>query len=76
MLQDRYAHTALKRRASPAVRDLFEQICRRNSYWKYPLVSLLFAVATPLCHSLRPCRSSAAGARACSPAALARWASG
>ena len=32
----------------PGVRALFEQICRRNSYQKYPVISQLFCTATPL----------------------------
>ena len=55
----------------PAVRDLFEQICRRNSYQKYPLVSLLFAVATPFWLILFACAKLISGRRArMLPAAL------
>ena len=55
----------------PAVRDLFEQICRRNSYQKYPLVSLLFAVATPFWLILFACAKLISGMRArMLPAAL------
>lgn len=32
----------------PDVRDFYEQICRRNEYKKYPVISLLFCTATPL----------------------------
>lgn len=32
----------------PAVRNLYERICRRNAYQEYPLVSVLFCTATPL----------------------------
>ena len=53
------------------VRDLFEQICRRNSYQKYPLVSLLFAVATPFWLILFACAKLISGRRArMLPAAL------
>ena len=31
----------------PAVRKLFERICRRNYYQKYPIVAILFSTATP-----------------------------
>lgn len=31
----------------PKVKALFERICRRNQYQKYPLVSILFCTATP-----------------------------
>ncbi len=31
----------------PSVRDLYERICRRNEYQKYPIVSQLFCTATP-----------------------------
>ena len=32
----------------PGVRTLYEQICRRNIYQKYPVISQLFCTATPL----------------------------
>ena len=32
----------------PKVRALYERICRRNIYQKYPIVSVLFCPATPL----------------------------
>lgn len=32
----------------PAVRQFFEQICRRNIYLKYPVISHLLCTATPL----------------------------
>lgn len=31
----------------PAVRDLYERICRRNEYQKYPVIPLLFNTAVP-----------------------------
>ena len=31
----------------PAVRNLFERICRRNYYQKYPIIAILFSTATP-----------------------------
>ena len=31
----------------PAVRELYEKICRRNEYQKYPVISLLFNTAIP-----------------------------
>ena len=31
----------------PRVRDLIEEICKRNAYQKYPIVSILFCTATP-----------------------------
>ena len=32
----------------PKVRALYERICRRNEYQKYPIISVLFCPATPL----------------------------
>lgn len=31
----------------PSVRRVYEQICRRNAYQKYPVISILFCTATP-----------------------------
>lgn len=39
----------------PALRDLFERICRRNAYQKYPVVSVLFCTATPFWVLLLAC---------------------
>ncbi len=39
----------------PAVRDLMEKICRRNSYQSDPVISVLFAVATPFWLILLAC---------------------
>lgn len=43
MTADGFSSTSLL----PAVRDFYEQICRRNSYQKYPVLSILFCTATP-----------------------------
>ena len=48
----------------PVVRNLFERICRRNYYQKYPIVSLLFAVATPLWLLVLACAKLLADRRA------------
>lgn len=31
----------------PAVRDFYEDICRKNYYQKYPVIAILFSTATP-----------------------------
>ena len=31
----------------PAVRDFYEDICRKNYYQKYPVIAVLFSTATP-----------------------------
>jgi len=31
----------------PAVRDIYERICRRNAYQEYPVIATLFAASTP-----------------------------
>ena len=49
----------------PAVRNLFERICRRNSYQKYSMISLLFAVATPFWLILLACAKLISDKRAC-----------
>lgn len=41
-------HGIGKHNLLPAVRNLYERICRRNVYQKYPVIAQLFAAATPL----------------------------
>lgn len=55
----------------PAVRNLLERICRRNYYQKFPLISPLFAVATPFWLLVLACAKLISDRRARSlPAAL------
>jgi len=44
----------------PRVTALYERICRRNDYQKYPLISILFCTATPLWMLLFACAHLAA----------------
>ena len=61
----------------PAVRNLFERICRRNSYQKYPILSVLFAVATPFWLLMLACAKLISDKRArlipCALGALGIW---
>lgn len=41
----------------PAVRDLYERICRRNVYQKYPILPILFCTATPFFAIVLACAS-------------------
>lgn len=41
-------HGIGKHNPLPAVRSMYEQICRRNEYLKYPVISQLMCTATPL----------------------------
>ena len=41
-------HGIGKHNPLPAVRSMFEQICRRNEYLKYPIISQLMCTPTPL----------------------------
>ena len=41
-------HGIGKHNPLPAVRNLYERICRRNVYLKYPVIAQLFCTATPL----------------------------
>lgn len=67
MTEQGFATTSLL----PGVRDFFEQICRRNSYQKYPVVSLLFGPAAPFWALLMVCALLVARRRArLLPAAL------
>lgn len=45
---DLSAHGIGKHNLLPAVRNLYERICRRNVYQKYPVIAQLFCTATPL----------------------------
>lgn len=51
MSEEGFFHTSLL----PSVRDFYEQVCRRNSYQKYPLISVLFCTATPFWALLFAC---------------------
>lgn len=67
MTEQGFATTSLL----PGVRDFFEQLCRRNSYQKYPVVSLLFGPAAPFWALLMVCALLVARRRArLLPAAL------
>ena len=48
----------------PAVRQLYEKICRRNIYLKYPIVAQLLCTATPLWIILFACAALAAQRKA------------
>ena len=41
-------HGIGKHNLLPAVRSFYEQLCRRNAYQKYPVISQLLCTATPL----------------------------
>ena len=45
---DLSAHGIGNHNPLPAVRNLYERICRRNVYLKYPVIAQLFCTATPL----------------------------
>ena len=67
MTEQGFATTSLL----PGVRNFFEQICRRNSYQKYPVVSLLFGPAASFWALLMVCALLVARRRArLLPAAL------